>query len=199
MVAALLAANAVSGLFRVWHGSVFAIAGGRFVYFAPLMGLLAYRHFNGQSGRRPMIILGVGQATLLFASWAIDHALGRARPLDDVIIFIHAVTWPIGYAGFFLCMRYRQYLANPVLGWLGKISYSVYLLHMPVLSLLVPLHLPNGVYFPLLFAGTLALSHVTFHWVEAPGITLGRALEKRWLPRRNTAAPPDRLPVAQAA
>jgi peptidoglycan/LPS O-acetylase OafA/YrhL len=195
LIAGLFAAEVAPRLLQVCHGSAFEIANTKFYYFAPLMGLLAYRFLHGQCSTRPMVIVAIGQALLLLASWTIDHALGRADPVDDGIHLMHAVIWPIGYAAFFLALACRRRLSSAVFSWLGKMSYSVYLLHMPVLGLLLTLHQTGWAFYVALFAGTLVLSDMSYRWIEAPSITLGRALEKRLLGRRPTVALP-REPAA---
>ncbi len=190
LIAGLFAAEIAPRLLLVWHGSAFAIANTKFYYFAPLMGLLAYRFLHGQASARPMVIVGIGQSLLLLASWTIDHALGRSEPVDDRLYFMHAVIWPIGYASFFLALACRRHLSSAVLGWLGKMSYSMYLLHMLVLGLLMTLNQTGWVFYVALFAGTLVLSDMSYRWIEAPSIALGRALEKRLLGHRRTRALP---------
>ena len=63
--------------------------------------------------------------------------------------------------------------------WLGKVSYSLYLVHLPILLTLV--HLFSGqVPLPVLLAATLALSLVcaglSYRWIERPAIAFGRRI-----------------------
>jgi peptidoglycan/LPS O-acetylase OafA/YrhL len=76
-------------------------------------------------------------------------------------------------------------LSGKVLSWLGQVSYSLYLLHLPVL--LTVFHLfsdkaPLGV----LIAATVGLSliaaHLSYRWIEQPSMALGR-----WATRAKTA------------
>lgn len=78
----------------------------------------------------------------------------------------------------------------PALQWLGKISYSVYLTHMLVfytLSSAVLTMAPQinkstllAVLLPTVPLATIALSALTYRFIEQPGITFG----KRWKGRR---------------
>ena len=65
-------------------------------------------------------------------------------------------------------------LVNPVIGWVGKVSYSGYLIH---LALIATFPMPHANYpqaFLAVTAATLALSTVTYLCIEQPGIWLGK-------------------------
>ena len=75
--------------------------------------------------------------------------------------------------------------------YLGKISYSLYLNHPTVVLLLTPAY--RWIYSQtpyltvslvasvvLTFAVTVPLSILTYRFIEAPGIALGRSLGARW-------------------
>jgi len=70
-------------------------------------------------------------------------------------------------------------LSKPALIWLGKISYSLYLIHLPIL--LTALHLfwgrmPILMIFMLVIPTALAAAGVMYRFVERPAISLGRKL-----------------------
>lgn len=70
-------------------------------------------------------------------------------------------------------------LSGKAASWLGKVSYSLYLVHLPILLTLV--HLFSGqVPLPLLLAATVVLSLVaaglSYRWIESPAIAFGRKL-----------------------
>ena len=62
---------------------------------------------------------------------------------------------------------------------LGHVSYSVYLIHMPVLELTIKLPLPGPAKGILVIVFTLIISHFTYKFVERPFIDLGRKLTAR--------------------
>ena len=76
-------------------------------------------------------------------------------------------------------------LVNQVLGWIGKLSYSIYLLHFAILSFYV-YHFPNGLLLqnlPSILVSLLAVlstailfSIITYNLIEKPGIRLGKFL-----------------------
>ena len=83
-----------------------------------------------------------------------------------------------------------SFLVNRFWCYLGKISYSAYITHLAVLSVakgflqkalsLLNLNLPPTINFILLLAillaGTIAVSAVTYKFIEMPGLKLGRTL-----------------------
>jgi peptidoglycan/LPS O-acetylase OafA/YrhL len=93
----------------------------------------------------------------------------------------------------------RRVLQSPPLLWLGAISYPLYLVHDPVLRLLVVVLAPwltgHGLAFTLLWGGAsvllaLGLAAWMRKHVELPGIAWGKAmLQRRWQ-TRSTALPP---------
>lgn len=88
-------------------------------------------------------------------------------------------------------------LTNPVMLYLGRISYSLYLSHILVMiviqyALLTWLpRLSQTVHFGVLLASTatvtVALSTVLYRYLELPGIQAGRAIARRFAARRNTS------------
>jgi peptidoglycan/LPS O-acetylase OafA/YrhL len=79
----------------------------------------------------------------------------------------------------------RRILLWPPIHLLGKISYSLYLLHFIVL--LVLLHLLYGkipllVIFALCLAISIAASWLYYRAVEVPCMSIGRRISSRWLP-----------------
>lgn len=80
------------------------------------------------------------------------------------------------------CCRARYWLTFPVAEYLGKISYSLYLVHGTVLFATfillygkMPTWLVIGIYFIL----TFGLSHLFCVWIEIPTMKLGKLLTKK--------------------
>jgi peptidoglycan/LPS O-acetylase OafA/YrhL len=68
-------------------------------------------------------------------------------------------------------------LSGKVLTWLGQVSYSLYLLHLPVL--LTVFHLfsgkaPLGVLIAATVGLSLIMAHLSYRWIEQPSMALGR-------------------------
>jgi peptidoglycan/LPS O-acetylase OafA/YrhL len=123
----------------------------------------------------------------------ITEALGGMLIIAAVTIRQHAFAW----------------LCRPGLVWLGDISYSLYLLHMPILGLVAGiaaewLHIPlfqNGgiaAAFALtacVIALTLPAAALSYRYIELPGIRLGKTIGKRIL-RSATASRANAIPGA---
>jgi peptidoglycan/LPS O-acetylase OafA/YrhL len=74
----------------------------------------------------------------------------------------------------------RRALTRPVIRWLGRISYSLYLLHVVVLRVLVvvnPFRLPLILLAPIGIGVTLGLATLMQRYVEAPALAYARGLD----------------------
>jgi peptidoglycan/LPS O-acetylase OafA/YrhL len=72
-------------------------------------------------------------------------------------------------------MTRQPLLGGRLLGWLGTISFSIYLLH-PVALRLVTAYAPEAVMIPAVVGLTIALSATGYYGVERPGQALGRVV-----------------------
>jgi peptidoglycan/LPS O-acetylase OafA/YrhL len=178
------------------EGKAFALNGTRFLYFAPLVGLVAQRYWAGRLRAGRLAALVLGQVGMVLAIWGVNHALFPAEMTTDCLWEL-AQTWGVAYAGFFLLLAVRRWPMPAPARWLGRISYSVYLLHPFVLMLLTLTGWPAWLTVPGLVVGTLLLAEVAYRAVEAPGIAAGRAVERRWLPAAQPASVV--IPARQAA
>jgi peptidoglycan/LPS O-acetylase OafA/YrhL len=73
-------------------------------------------------------------------------------------------------------------LSSTLPAWLGKISYSLYLIHLPVLFALVHLlwgRIPLGAILGIAVLSSLILADTMYRFIEVPSITLGRVLSAR--------------------
>lgn len=100
-----------------------------------------------------------------------------------------------------LCMhsvRARQVLRAPVLAWLGKISYSLYLVHLVVLlSLVHALHgvLPVPAILAIGVVSSLAIADLTNRLLELPANRIGKRLASALPARVLTVREPTVLDV----
>ena len=151
------------------------------------MGASCRRHMSGD-------MRGLGLTCLAIWLWLV------VQPALGIYLYRHNITrefvalkyggYGIGLWAFFL-FGFVLRIRNPVMSWLGRISYSLYLQHLPIVYLAIWLILRSGLEAPLT-AGTWALivtavtigfSALTYRYVEAPGIALSdrltQAIRKR--------------------
>jgi peptidoglycan/LPS O-acetylase OafA/YrhL len=152
---------------------------GLFYLLCLLVGTSIYRHFTQQASTTMIAALLVCVALTTMAEVYCNYSLVKK---DDALehYTLGAVLWPWAgaYALFLVAYAGRQYRFPGLLVWLGAVSYSVYLLHSPLASL-VPLW-PNHTYSFLAMLGlTLAVASATYRGVERPCISWGKHLQRR--------------------
>jgi peptidoglycan/LPS O-acetylase OafA/YrhL len=179
----VLGFDLADGLF--WHpvvlGEGFAMGARFFRTMAPFFGVAFECYLSGRLSRTwflRFLACFFGGIPLLFA---VNSLLLPQQHYMQEQFWRLCGSWLFSFGGFALLVAVRDRFQPGALAWLGRVSYSVYLVHPLVLAPLCTSGLPTWTFLPLLFAGTLALSALTFQWIEQPGILLGRALENRWL------------------
>lgn len=78
--------------------------------------------------------------------------------------------------------RLRAFLNRGIPQWLGRISYSTYLIHLPILLALGPLlfgRLPFGIVVAIVVGVSLAAATLMHRLIEVPAIRLGQRLTRR--------------------
>ena len=86
--------------------------------------------------------------------------------------------------------RFARGLCHPALTWLGRVSYSLYLVHLPVLYVVMQTF---GAGRPLLtglsvVVISLLAAHALARWIEFPFMGLGRRLSRRFAQVRSVGA-----------
>ena len=103
----------------------------------------------------------------IFASLALldDDVSGFPAPWALLPVVGAALVIAAGVGGE---PQYQAFLRNPISGYIGDISYSLYLVHWPVIVLLGAV-MDSGKYFSLaVLALAFALSVASYHFVEDP-------------------------------
>jgi peptidoglycan/LPS O-acetylase OafA/YrhL len=149
-----------------------------------LFGILLARHREALNHRwagmsalaRRLIGLGI-----LLSFWIPE----RYSHLGLVNRFLFNLIPALGACAFLVAAQgsgLRRRLSARVPAWLGRISFSLYVVHLVVLRLLLGLA-PAGVpvidIAPVGIAVSLGLAALMHHYVEAPGVALGRRLARR--------------------
>jgi peptidoglycan/LPS O-acetylase OafA/YrhL len=119
-----------------------------------------------------------------FIAWFGRGSLWRVALIPPLWLAAWHIPGPVFWLGFFMTgaalsrFEFRCWpLETRVPQWLGKVSYSLYLIHMPVLSgLLVAFGRPGVVAgVPFVFAVSL----LVWRYVERPSIELSRKVGRR--------------------
>jgi peptidoglycan/LPS O-acetylase OafA/YrhL len=99
-----------------------------------------------------------------------------------------AIVWGTAYLCFFTLMSIRQWRMPAALTYLGRISYSIYLLHIFTISPFA--RRTEAVWLRVLgcLAVSFAVSAASYHLVEKPGIWVGRWIERLFQRRERDAA-----------
>jgi peptidoglycan/LPS O-acetylase OafA/YrhL len=152
-------------------------------------GLLAYRIFQRyiEPGAAP---LAAGTALLLAAAYLYASLISGnlGSPPFHSGYYWQAVVYGAIVLG--LAIHPNKLLVNPVTLYLGKISYSLYLLHPMIVFALIPFYRlveargwPSTISFGLCAAVTLtavvACATITYAFIEAPGMRLGARITGR--------------------
>lgn len=129
-----------------------------------------------------------------------DAAIGSAVALTLFLVFMETgepgylvapggwrgieplVTYAFAVLIFLACMRWAPRRLVAPFAFLGDISYSLYLLHLPigitVLNLLAKTAVPESLGVIVAVAAALACAWVSYRWVERPSQRLARALRR---------------------
>ena len=148
----------------------------------------------------------------LLRSGQIDHNIRARQYVNVLTVLILAAMPPIsllGYnfdAGFgetwsrytadytiaiglFYLMTGRYRISGALFSWLGRISYSVYLFHPVFVSIAsdyvfkrLPALSIAHLYVAIVAAMAVAFAHISYKFVEAPFIALGKAIVGSWQP-----------------
>ena len=119
-------------------------------------------------------------------SWAIVYSAG---------LTIFAVATAVVLYGVVLHGRLGRFLEHPLMGWIGRRSYGIYLWHAPILAM-ATYHLGHFWYgaavgLPL----TFAVSAVSYRYLEQPFLRLKRRFGRV----RATAPAPEPSPVRETS
>jgi peptidoglycan/LPS O-acetylase OafA/YrhL len=207
LISAVLARAAIIGVHKSFLGDVAGYdSGGKFFAYhwfpaqAPtfLIGFALFYLLRHEVGIRLIRSLFWSRMLFIFCLMVYPTALfgsDELIPQDVIIVML--------LAGFVLAIASNSipYVVNPLICYIGKISFSCYIVHFAMLVIALrlfgfDLHLhthdagssvPNFLNFVKLVATTLILTvivaTITYHLIEQPGIALGRRLIK-WLNNR---------------
>jgi len=149
-----------------------------FLFLTMFIGSLIYRFTTREvSGKH----LGVQLLSLTAVALSVGYCCFAHLPRPGLAFSFQGViaNWSIAYLAFFAGLWGRALAMPQAATYLGRISYSLYLVH-PCVILMLPGSWPPVAYLAALLTGTGAVASLTFRWIEEPSIQFG----KRWLSPR---------------
>lgn len=183
---------AFGAVYVLVRGIIIPLMGGPYHYFPAEfwaltfpVGTLWYRSWSGNiSWRRAATITGLLAATI-FASYLVtwvfsgysQQAPPGYNPRSWIVPHSSLAATGLAYVTFVALVMTGAGSRLRFLKWLGRISYSVYLMHG--LLLRIPLPVSRALEFVIRLAVVLPISALTYRFIEAPPIAWGRALTRR--------------------
>ena len=153
---------------------------GMFYLTSMFVGTLLFRHFSGRVSAARVLRLLSTLAVVTALAIALNYVIYKKGDPDDQFgYFAVAAPWAAAYAFFIGAYLLRSRAMPAALVWLGTISYSVYLFHPALLTVMHHLFPPLGAFFATL-AATAALAYVIYRFVEYPCIRFSRRLSERY-------------------
>lgn len=157
-------------------------------FFAQLpvfaLGVLVYQIIREHRGGENKEL---GRALILLSLFLYVAFLQTGTYLNTMPVhFLYAISFLTLTLG--LHLNPIKLLVNPLTQWIGKISYSLYLVHflfLPYIKDWLPLSPTLGkttqfvIYFVAILAISSAISYITYRLIEIPGMNLGRALIRK--------------------
>jgi peptidoglycan/LPS O-acetylase OafA/YrhL len=152
---------------------------GLFYLMCLAVGTTIYRNFTGEASNKSVFALlsfiALSTPVEVYCNYVV---IKKADPLEHYTLCAVVASWSTAYLAFLAAYLFRAYRFPRVFVWLGTISYSIYLLHPPLLAV-IPVW-PNSFYsFLAMLAVTIGVSSCTYRFIEQPGIALGKHLYTR--------------------
>jgi peptidoglycan/LPS O-acetylase OafA/YrhL len=157
------------------------------------LGAASYFFYKGQASHRQSdTAFPIACCLAVFLLWLSS----RAWPLIPVVLWMAFFGLLLEQPSSLSSRLVAPLFTNPLMLYLGRISYSLYLSHILVIIVIqyalltwMP-HLSRVVHCGLLLAGTtvvtVAVSAGLYRYLEAPGIRVGRTWAHRFDARRHT-------------
>jgi len=153
-----------------------------------LIGMLAaylFPRVKRYVGQARVTVLAL--AVVVVALWGFNQIHGYAEPglFRTVWVDVEGLVWALLLVSYVGTDRFGTGRLSSVLAWVGERSYGIYLLHLPLISLLLihhwRLHVLGGSVFDaaataavLVLPGALLLATLSFAAVEQPFLSLRR-------------------------
>lgn len=153
---------------------------GSFSLAAMFIGTVFFRWYSGHTSARVLMSCVAGILVAGLGLLVVNQRNGFVVDTESTTALISA--WIVAYAIFALGIIYwRERPAPRLATGVGKVSYSVYLIHGVVLAS-VPVFAPWGLSVLIWLVLIFTISALTYRWVEKPAIKLGRRYGHRVVP-----------------
>jgi peptidoglycan/LPS O-acetylase OafA/YrhL len=153
--------------------------GYAFLFLSMFVGTMFHRYVHGQASRQHLAWLISSLAAVSLSVSYVSFALftREGHPLTFHCVW---TVWLSAFACFMAALAWRGRAMPGWLSYLGRISYSLYLVHTWLIVVL-PRQWPAPIYLGSFVAATIALSSLTYYAIELPCIALGRRLSGQTL------------------
>jgi peptidoglycan/LPS O-acetylase OafA/YrhL len=143
-----------------------------------VLGLFCVRREFGEIGHRVFAIAFTAVAGAVAVNLVVGFLLYPSPAATTPSFRCVAISWVLGMAIFLIPFLFRglPMIHGRVLIWLGKVSYSIYLVHVLAIMGLEQTSLEGSSLVFAILAVTLALSGLTYRWIEQPMIAYAHAL-----------------------
>lgn len=141
-----------------------------------ILGLHIYRWFKNEITDKAFYQGIAWSVAVIFTALWVSYGYHYS---EHFTAFCVLLSWSLAYAifGFFFATRnILRPALDPLLAFLGKISYSVYLSHASIMLVLIYFFGLSPLVFVATVASTIIFSAFSYAWVEKPGIDFGKRL-----------------------
>ena len=146
-----------------------------------LLGSVAYETYaEGKNSTSLIILTPVVLATIVTGIW-LRYGLHPATDSIYLGFSAQAYSWMLAFVFFFLMYSLRAATFGAPFLWLGRVSYSLYLMHGIVITLLQATHLSRTLYSVLAISLSLLTAELCYRFIEKPFSVLASQNKRRSL------------------
>lgn len=194
---ALVIAGSAISLWVYWQGGGGSAVNQGLLRFLPMFvlgALLAYHSsrvaawIQHQTHLTQMLLLALALLIIPFQWYSFTGAPSPTRSIINDYAVLSGAALLIALA--LGCSNVKQWLEHPFILWLGRISFSIYLYHALVLTVLVRLgtpYLPRPLLILLSLGLTFAVSHFAYEKIESPAMQYRRKLKNNYSLRNSNS------------
>ena len=159
---------------------------GLFYVVTLAIGSAVYEYYKGEVSWRALASLLAGVSCFVISGTWLNYVVAKKQDAFEHYTFMAvALPWVLGYALFLSLLALRGINYPKLMLDIGRISYSLYLLHPLVLSLF-EVHEGNTWGFLWFALASLLVSACSFHLIEQPAYNFGQRIAKVRLKAKNT-------------